>query len=574
MQELLFNIVAKVYNYQRKRHSKLWVKHQLAHIDEKSYVFSDCNLEERKEESCENCKVIQEIKYDRVLSVGFDDIRLSDLMWLAPLFNKFGYSTTFNKIVYGHETKYEVKSIKYLLKHGHEIGCHTLLHEQYPYFSPLYNGYDPNKPDGSNQTPFPTNDELRKDIGGGYNCFGKKLTDKTNLGSMGLSLDGAAWGNLTDEQCQKIRDHFSVFKNREMLATLDVLSKKYLGTYGSSRNSWSKEKKCYTQGIFTGCSTSENHEIWERVFKIQQCLLRELKVGTEIFETWSLPGGKYSPLLYEKEGVLYYDREKSKPFNCLACFKSSLTGGNRSITDVLRSFGYTNTHDTNFVGRRDGLPLTEQRNQFYFNAYLSKKDGLANCTTKTILHRHRWESEGLNHFDSEPEAYKTDKINDNGIYASLENLRHALANGIMAGCIWDTTFEASEKRYWEMILRYCKETGVSVIPKKEAYKVAFSQKRDKGNLIYNPKFSNTLINYLPNNDVPSNPDGWMGDCNTSIEDGHNVLSIHGEVRNRNYGLPYGHLKYSVEAKGNGEIYYGFIRNNTPLGKRVMGGVIL
>lgn len=114
----------------------LWVKRSIKKISQKLGTSAQCKRRE-----------LVEIHNQRILTVGFDDIRLSDIMWLAPLFKRYGYTATFNKILYGKESAYEKIQIKKLIVEGHEIGCHTILHQQYPFFSPLCNGQDPDAPD-------------------------------------------------------------------------------------------------------------------------------------------------------------------------------------------------------------------------------------------------------------------------------------------------------------------------------------------------------------------------------------------------------------------------------------------
>lgn len=515
----VLNLVGGGYLFYRRLRNHLWVKRNEGVLSALSRQFHQ-NID---------------LNNTRFLTVGFDDIRLSDTGWLAPLFKKYGYTATFNKILYGSESVYEKKILKKLILEGHEIGCHTLLHEQYPYFSPLCNGQDPNNPDGSGQQPFPSNDEIRQ-----------------------------VEGNLSDNDCQKYRNQFSILKDEELGATLDILSHRYLGTDGRSDGSWSEDLKCYTRGIFTGCKTSENHEVWERIFKIQECLLAELRIGINSFKTWSWPGSKNVNVRFKKDESFYFDRERTKPWNNAARFYSSLKGKERSLTDVLREYGYVNTHDTLYPGRIDGLGEKEMRMQLFFNAYLSRKDALLCPTTRTIQHVHCRESEGLSKDYCFNECYTIDKKNANGIYVSFESLRHSLASGIVAGCVWDTIFSSKEQKYWENILRYCQMTGVSVLPKRNAYDVCFKQVREKGNLIYNAEFVNTLDVFIPDVDHPQNPDGWIGDSVLCFDEGYKTLLIKGEVLNKNYGVPYGLLKYSVDVKGKGEISIGFIRNNTNL----------
>lgn len=499
-----------------------------------------------------------EVECDRILTVGFDDLRLSDILWVEPLFEKFGYKATFDKILYGKETYFELHSVRKLANHGHEIGNHTLLHYGYPFFSPLFNGQDPSCPDGSGQYPFPTNDDFRKDVGGGFNAFGKKLNEKVVAGVNGPNID-VSWGELTDEQCQQIRDHFSVIKDPVLGSLLDVLSNRFLGTKGRSFGSWCSDKQCYTGGVFSGCRTSENHEIWERILQIETILFLELGVQQKQLKTWSWPGSRNCFLTFHKNGVRYYDRARTKPFNNLSRFYSSLTRSERSFTEVLRSCGYCSTNDTLYAGRYDGLEIVEQRNLF-FNSFLSKEDGLEYSTKNVVSQYDCKKSCGLKQYVSEVDSYCLDRKNKNGIYTSLEKLRHSLASGIIAGSVWDSTFDPTEKRFWRIILRYCNQTNVSVITMKDAYEKAFCQNRELGNLIYNPCFSHTLKDFLPNTEVPPNPDGWIGPCVCNDKAAEKILSIHGIVTNKNYGLPLGSLLYSVESRGHGKIHYRLIRN--------------
>ena len=512
------------YLFYRRKLSYLWVKHHLKECGK--YQDKSLNV------SCDK----KEVTHIRYLSVGFDDLRLADVQWLAPLFEKFGYRTTFNKILYAKDSRYERKQVRKLISHGNEIGCHTIQHEQYPYFSPLFNGQDPHNDDGSGQTPFPSNEDIRREK-----------------------------PEYTDEQCQNFRNELSLIRDDDLGASLDLLSHYYLGTKGRSYNSWDKIQGCYTGGIFSGCKTSENHEVWERIFEIQTCLLRDMKIGACHFHTWSWPGSKNSWPMFMDDRHLYFDGSRCKLFNNNTKFRSSLTGKERSLTDVLRQFGFTNTHDTIWPGRIDGQDEVEQRIQLIFNAWQTRKDALLYPTTRTVQYKHCRESEGLKQDQPMTEAYKIDKAHNNGIYESLENLRHDLGRGIVAGGIWDTSFSSNEKRYWKTILDYCKLTNVKIIPKRDAYNICFQQKREYGNLIYNASFNNTLDEFLPGIEHPNNPDGWIGDCEKVIEETP-VLSIHDKTSNKNYGLPYGNLVYNVEARGKGMISYSFIRNRTKLGQ--------
>ena len=60
-----------------------------------------------------------------------------------------------------------------------------------------------------------------------------------------------------------------------ILKKLDILSNKYLGTKGESYGSWNNEKQIYEGGIFSGCKTSSNYEIWDRVLRIDEAFYKE-----------------------------------------------------------------------------------------------------------------------------------------------------------------------------------------------------------------------------------------------------------------------------------------------------------
>lgn len=282
---------------------------------------------------------------DRFLMVGVDDFRPTDLQWVMPLFEQYGYRVTFNGIATGsYRERFFIRRAE---KYGHEIGDHTFMHEQYPYFSPLFNGYDPSNPDGSKQEPYPSNEDMRADRGDGCNNFGFPLDSRVDYINYYHNPDvvnyevlsfispitedvDITWGELSDEQCQRIRDYYSVIKDDRLCRFLDELSAEYLGTYGYSKGSFDVAKGCYTKGIFTGCRTSENHEIWERIMYLQRSYQRGYNHISYDSVTWSMPGMKCGDLFYEKDGIRYYDKFHNMPANLLANIKTSYAGGGYS----------------------------------------------------------------------------------------------------------------------------------------------------------------------------------------------------------------------------------------------------
>lgn len=508
----------------------------------------------------------------RYLTCGFDDFRSSDISWVAPLFAKYGFKACFNKINNCPPTNSDIENLTSILNNGHEIGDHTILHEMLIYYSPLFNGQDPTKLEGT-QIEFPTNNELRDNRGDGKNVFGKNINDIVSIGYLqpNFNYQTPTWIALTDSQCQTIRDHYAVIKNDHIISYLDNLSNEFLGTNGSSLGSWNGT--IYTGGIFSGCKTSQNHEIWERILQIQKLWFNKyFGLNQEITE-WSLPGSKNGYLYFEKDGLFYYDREKTQLANDFGRMKSSLYTDSdnnslyRSWIDVLRTFGYKHLHDCLFPGRNDGLYTAEMQYPMIINSSVSKKDAFPYPTPRTII----W---GTNNFD---ETYFTnttdslkmmyDDLSMTVFRQSIERLRHTTAQGIIAGCVWDSENSFLEKTYWEMILKFCKLSGIEVITKSEANDIAFNTPITNGNLLYNPNFENKIKVAIPSTVNPfQQPDGWSGDCevidSVSPNNSGQILRVNsGSVYTKHYGIPTGNLKFSFYAKGTGSIMLSYIRNS-------------
>ena len=103
----------------------------------------------------------------RYLAIGFDDFRDSDFMMVIPMFEEYGAHATFNKIsnrVFLSDN--DLKKIDVVINNGNELGDHTWYHCNYIYNDPLFNGQNPACPEGG-QKPFPTNEQMRNDYGGG-----------------------------------------------------------------------------------------------------------------------------------------------------------------------------------------------------------------------------------------------------------------------------------------------------------------------------------------------------------------------------------------------------------------------
>jgi len=502
----------------------------------------------------------------RYLAIGFDDFRASDFAAIMPLFEKYGGKATFNRIIRSVSVSdSDRKQVNNVLFGNHEMGDHTILHYAFPYCDALFNGQDPANPDG-NQTPYPTNAMFRNDTGNGRNIFNQLLTNTVSL--EGYSVE-STWANLTDAQCQGIREHYSAMKNTTLRTILDEMSNKYLGTTGTSDGSWDSSTGKYTGGIFTGCATSANHEIWERILQCIQFYYKDVFGYNNDLLCWSYPGGDNFGLGLLYGDLKYYDAEHTKLYDMNARFTSSLytdelgNAKSRSFTDVLREFGYRYTHDYNYPGRRDNVTLKAMSKQFIINADLSRIDGIPYPTNRTVAYNNLSNAYPASFFTIG--KTKAAQMYDGGgeFYNFIEALRHDTANGLVHGEVIDSFDTYSEKMFFEQALEFCQAAGIEVVTKAEAYDICFNHPVRNGNLIYNPLLRNTAKEILTDAvNAPNNPDGYTGNCSVEKVNGVNVLTTSGDTTYIHYGIPYGKIKYSAEIKGIGTLTVYTITNET------------
>ncbi len=502
----------------------------------------------------------------KYLAVGFDDFRESDFSWVIPLFKKYDAHATFNVINRGVGDNDLKKRVNTVLENGHELGDHTILHTRYPYYCPLFNGQDPEKPDG-NQIPFPSDEDFMKDRGDGRNAFGKKLDEVVDIG---VRTDYSKWRDLTPEKCQKIRDSFSVIKDKVLGTLLDEFSNRWLGTKGRSLGSWNGSE--YEEGIFTGCRTSCNHEVWERICEIQRHFFMDYLKCEYSPVVWSLPGGNYECLFFDREGKKYYDREMTILANDLGEMKSSLRNGlRRSWNGVLREYGYCVTHDSNFPGRVDGQIVTEQRYPFAANAQFAGRDSLLFPTKSTVFFRWPKACVYYNGMEDTPERkkllYKMRGREEDDFFRTIENLRTETASGLIAEALWDSEDWDGQRVFWEELLRFCVASGIQVIPLGEAYRLCYRRTIDYKSIDLNSEFKNSAEDYFGKGNAPMNPDGYIGDCHAEMVNGERQLHVTGEVIHRQYGLKPGKHVLISKIKGEGTLSVFLILKDTPFGKK-------
>ena len=116
----------------------------------------------------------------------------------------------------------------------------------------------------------------------------------------------------------------------------------------------------------------------------------------------------------------------------------------------------------------------------------------------------------------------------------------------------------------EGLLKYADKVGIEMITKAEAFDICFNHKINNGNLIYNPTFRNTVKEFMPSaTTVPTNPDGFTGNCSVEIQNTIPVLVMGtGNTSYNHFGIPCGKIEFSAEVKGVGTITIYEIKNNT------------
>ncbi|WP_138377110.1 polysaccharide deacetylase family protein [Dorea longicatena] len=500
----------------------------------------------------------------RFVAFGIDDFRNSDFSFVLPLFNKYCARGTFNRINYTSTLSDNDKNkIKNVLLSGSEFGDHTHYHYQYIYSDPLIDG-----------KTYPSNDQIRTNIGNGKNIFGMNIYAPMSVYCPWFGDTTTQIWKLTDSQCEEIRKHWSImFNDSDLLTLLDSLSNRYLGTTGSSKNSYDKKTHMYTGGIFTGALSSCNHEIWERIALVTQHFYKkEIGLNADL-RNWSLPGTYYgydvSPFRVVDGDKYYFDTNKTLPYNYTSKFYSSIfidDQGNakkRSWNDVLREYGYTSTTDNMYPSRADGIEEKAMSIPLFLNENLSRNDAVLFPTMNTrSFHYDTITDEYPSTFFTGTKTKAEEMYESEGsFYEFVEKTRMNTANGIIQCEQLDSADTYSERIFIEEILKFCKKNRIEVVSISEAYDIAFNNNVNDGNLIYNSTFKNTAKEYFPNLDnVPNNPGGYNGNCYAIADDSQNKLVVEGDTTYINYGVPYGYLKFTVKAKGNGYIHIYDIRN--------------
>jgi len=493
----------------------------------------------------------------RFAAFSFDDGRPSDFAWVAPLFTRYGARATFNIINAPEHTQPDyVRQVNRLIADGHEIGDHTVLHHTYMYEQPLCDG-----------RTTPSNDDLRLDRGDGRNVFHSPLHEKISESSgvqsfsrIGLA-DDVTWGTLTDEDCAKIRSYYGVWGHSDIMAYLDELSARYCGTKGSSTDPDSWNGTAFTKGIFAGCRTTGNHEIWERLLEIQQ------RWYTDHFRldapptNWSQPGGERCPcLLYSHNGKRYFDPACTILANHYGKLTSSRTGQRRSWADLLKACGYLTVSDSIFESQLDGSLFRSIMVGFHANAHYSKDDIVCR---EPAFDRLWFVPAEVNAPDQPPLAGSTDWLKT--IYETEENFKQGIDNLVQQcarGCIpmglYDSIDTFGARLVYELYLQFCQKAGIASVTFREAYGLAFKQPVTEGNFFRNPGMERTVFSVISAANAPEAPDGWTAGQveDITLPDGNAaralVLAGTNPAEYFVYGIPPGTLDFTFLARKGSE----------------------
>lgn len=541
---------------------------------------------------------------DKCISLGFADLFKEDNAVSIPLAVKYGFQVTnyvpispnggdYRNLLPGRREEF-----LQIEKSGCYLGDHTYMHYPYFYAMPLY--------DGRNT---PSNDDLRVDAGSGKNAWDHFITDtvRDSISTMTVqylnlsdTLADKQWSALSDEDCASIRKSMSAFgriNSRKILEGLDYLSNRYCGTVGYSvLNGDYTTRTPNTEGgvepdaehkiqggIFTGASSTCNHEIWERMIKIMKAYCAEFLqplYGDYIF--CSTSGGGSSKLYFGTNYNKYNDPLKTKLASGATTYTSSITGQTRSLIDVYRAAGYKTSLLCMGMGYAyvayDGIKRLEGQRCYKYNQAFHKPDyvgdgyvnalrfydnTIPNADVLTLLASTDLVKEYYDYVYI-TERYTGDTAETNNFYDLINTICKYNAWGIIPDMDSDFTpvtldHYASATLALEALYQFCYRVGIKVIAREMAFK-AVNEKQFPVGYNYFPNYlmATTPKTILSSLNAPEHPDGWNGGVVISEDTGSgavNVLHINadGTIFTRQYAIKPGAFNLSFRAKGIGTL---------------------
>lgn len=563
---------------------------------------------------------------NKYVAFGWADyFPMTDSHIMLALANKYGMSEThYRQIIpktddYKNTFRYSRSELKMIESSGSYDANHSYSHITFITAYPLYDGMNT-----------PSNDDLRVERVDGTNELSHNIAETVDT-SLSVSvrknwlllsdtLGGKAWQDLTDVDCIAFRKSVSAYgmpldgqNLQKVLESLDYLSTRYCGTTGYSvlngdyiirtPNTVGGVEPDVTHliqgGIFQGSATTCNHEIWERILKIDSDYKYEFEGKLKPHRMWSTPGGGDKNLTYNiinaTTNGAYVDKEHTQLFTGASMHTSSILNISRSFHDCLRAAGYKLTNAIQGQGygiySDDLITPTEGRRIFKLNSNGKKLDNVGDGGIGSIR---PWEAAyTVTDIDnalasSDVVKYLFDLTTTDGrwpnsaLYSfsiALKEMMESLAWGVIPCCIddsgtYDTLTETARKQssmalQQEAILQFFKRAGIEMISWEQGYDIS-QMNYYPVNYFPNPNFDKILETILVDSvNTPTYPDGWRGGTVIGEDTGSGVVNIlyynpgsAGTIYTRTYTIkPPNTYTLSFRAKGVGYLQVRTIKNN-------------
>ena len=349
----------------------------------------------------------------------------------------------------------------------------------------------------------------------------------------------------------RIRRYYGVWGHDDIMAYLDALSERYCGTAGSSNDPASWNGTEFTTGIFAGCRTTRNHEIWERLLDIQQRWYTDHYHLDAPPTNWSQPGGERCPcLLYPRDGKRYFDRDCTVLGNHYGKLTSSRTGRTRSWAELLKAYGYLTVSDSIFEGQIDGSTSRNIMVGFHANAHCSKDDIVCREPAFERLWFVPSEFEHAGQLAGSMDWLLTLYETEENFRQGIDNLVQQIARGRIPMGLYDSIDTFGARLVYEQYLEFCRRADITSITFREAYARSFQRPLTSGNFFRNPEMRRTVHEILGAVNAPTAPDGWTAG---TVDDGALILAGVDRAEYRIYGIPPGELACTFRArKGSGQ----------------------
>jgi len=548
------------------------------------------------------------------LSIEWADFFQTDVNTLIPLAAKYGFANTFYRQIKPASDNlyttiyYNRPEIARMEQSGQREGNHGFGHIGQHISMPLYDGLNT-----------PSNADFRVERANTTNEFGCIITDTVDE-SWGSSMrDGwlllsaeigaTAWEDLTDAQCQSIRESLAIFTlpldgqgEQLVLETLDILSARYCGTTGTSvyegdytsiripntvNGLAPSESNRIVGGIFQGASTTCNHEVWERVLTIDEQYKREFEYLNIRQTAFGSPAGAAANMLYHGQEVLdiaYQDRDRTKLATGASKHTCSITGITRSWLQCLRSMGYKNSTlalgqgylennwdvssasenlEAQRIHKKNGCKQLDEIGNGYTNAMRSWDPSIPQVDQETLLTAEDLIKDLYDYTFTEERYTGMGASGATPPYHQIINtLCKYNAWGITPDCGADSSTgtvagRASMALVMEALYQFCKRSGKKVISFEEATELQTMPLPTNYNYFPNNTFKTTPKTITVSVNAPSYPDGWNGGI---IIDGE-LSFTSGTYFTRQYAIKSGTIFLSILAKGIGTILIKKIIND-------------